>query len=418
MSDGPSVVPEQVEEDVISGHKDDDGLPTHSSIEQSAVEKTVRFLYDDFADAVRGKVPFLRDNHIAYLKKGIRHLAEYFECLDASQPWLCYWILHSLSLLDSPVSRDLALDIVQFLSQCQSPQGGFGGGPGQLPHLAPTYAAVLSLCTLGIPEALAVIDRPGLQLFLLCMHQEDGSYTMHEDGEKDIRGVYCGLVSALLTNVICPELTAGTVEWLLSCQTYEGGFSAVPGAEAHGGYTFCGFAALVLLNSDLCDLHTLLRWVARKQMKFEGGFQGRTNKLVDGCYSFWQGGVFPLLYMALREKHEEALHPELWQFDQEALQQYILCCCQTPHGGLRDKPGKSKDFYHTCYCLSGLSVSQHCFANKRIINISANESAVLNPIHPVFNITLDKVQMAHGYFSKLSVPLLLQATGEETSGER
>lgn len=30
-------------------------------------------------------------------------------------------------------------------------------------------------------------------------------------------------------------------------------------------------------------------------MKFEGGFQGRTNKLVDGCYSFWQGGAFPLI---------------------------------------------------------------------------------------------------------------------------
>lgn len=26
-------------------------------------------------------------------------------------------------------------------------------------------------------------------------------------------------------------------------------------------------------------------------MKFEGGFQGRANKLVDGCYSFWVGGV-------------------------------------------------------------------------------------------------------------------------------
>lgn len=34
-------------------------------------------------------------------------------------------------------------------------------------------------------------------------------------------------------------------------------------------------------------------------MRFEGGFQGRTNKLVDGCYSFWQGGVFPLLHLAL-----------------------------------------------------------------------------------------------------------------------
>jgi protein farnesyltransferase subunit beta len=30
-------------------------------------------------------------------------------------------------------------------------------------------------------------------------------------------------------------------------------------------------------------------------MRLEGGFQGRPNKLVDGCYSFWVGGLFPLL---------------------------------------------------------------------------------------------------------------------------
>lgn len=34
-------------------------------------------------------------------------------------------------------------------------------------------------------------------------------------------------------------------------------------------------------------------------MKLEGGFQGRTNKLVDSCYSFWQGGAFPLIYTVL-----------------------------------------------------------------------------------------------------------------------
>ena len=33
------------------------------------------------------------------------------------------------------------------------------GGPGQLPHLAPTYAAVLTLCTIGTHEAYTVIDR-------------------------------------------------------------------------------------------------------------------------------------------------------------------------------------------------------------------------------------------------------------------
>ena len=30
-----------------------------------------------------------------------------------------------------------------------------------------------------------------------------------------------------------------------------------------------------------------------------------------------------------------------------------------PRGGLRDKPGKPPDYYHTCYCLSGLSSAQH-----------------------------------------------------------
>lgn len=30
-------------------------------------------------------------------------------------------------------------------------------------------------------------------------------------------------------------------------------------------------------------------------MKFEGGFQGRTNKLVDGCYSFWCGAIMPIV---------------------------------------------------------------------------------------------------------------------------
>ena len=41
------------------------------------------------------------------------------------------------------------------------------------------------------------------------------------------------------------------------------------------------------------------RWTCNRQMSLEGGFQGRTNKLVDGCYSFWQGGVFPLLHNIL-----------------------------------------------------------------------------------------------------------------------
>ncbi len=189
-------------------------------------------------------------------------------------------------------------------------------------------------------------------------------------------------------------------------QTYEGGLGGEPGNEAHGGYTFCGLAALLLAGRpDALDLPRLAHWAACRQARacrpgpsrvaewpgqrrarrkgvhahsaprmsvllaqecggrrgrvqrasgragglpaalaragaapeqggerlpwprgaragrllriqrgraavctdavqrpceggqgpVEGGFMGRTNKLVDGCYSFWLGGLFPLL---------------------------------------------------------------------------------------------------------------------------
>lgn len=45
--------------------------------------------------------------------------------------------------------------------------------------------------------------------------------------------------------------------------------------------------------TEACTLQTLVECCV--QGLVEGGFMGRTNKLVDGCYSFWQGGLFPLL---------------------------------------------------------------------------------------------------------------------------
>lgn len=46
-------------------------------------------------------------------------------------------------------------------------------------------------------------------------------------------------------------------------------------------------------------------------------------------------------------------------YNVEALQLWLLRCCQASKGGMRDKPGKPPDYYHTCYCLSGLSSSQN-----------------------------------------------------------
>ncbi|KAM9798233.1 protein farnesyltransferase subunit beta [Neosynchiropus ocellatus] len=348
----------------------------------------------------------LREQHYQYLKKGLRHLSDAYECLDASRPWLCFWILHSLELLEEPIPSAVASDVCHFLSRCQSPTGGFAGGPGQHAHLAPTYAAVNALCIIGTEEAYNVIDREKLLDFLWSVKQPDGSFVMHVGGEVDVRSAYCAASVASLTNIITPTLFEDTTNWILSCQNWEGGLSGVPGLEAHGGYTFCGTAALVVLGKEhMLDLKALLRWVVSRQMRFEGGFQGRCNKLVDGCYSFWQAGLLPLLHRALFKEGETALSRQKWMFEQQALQEYILLCCQNPAGGLLDKPSKSRDFYHTCYCLSGLSVAQH-FGNSDLHHetILGRDENRLAPTHPVYNICPEKVALALQHFHRLPVP--------------
>lgn len=176
--------------------------------------------------------------------------------------------------------------------------------------------------------------------------------------------------------------------------------------EAHGGYTFCGYAALALLEREaLCDLKKLLRWLTNRQMRFEGGFQGRTNKLVDGCYSFWQGGVFPLLHKVLFSLGSEALSMESYLFDQDALQEYILVCCQDKFGGLVDKPGKPRDYYHTCYLLSGLSIAQHfgdgILGTTRVLGDPKNELAIVDPL---YNIGVSNTFRALIHFNALPIP--------------
>ena len=86
-------------------------------------------------------------------------MSQHLQCLDASRPWLVFWNVHALALLGHCVDAALSSKIVAFLRSCRTAEGGYAGGPGQLAHLAPTYAAVMALCELATDEALASIDR-------------------------------------------------------------------------------------------------------------------------------------------------------------------------------------------------------------------------------------------------------------------
>ncbi|CAL8469676.1 g9217 [Coccomyxa elongata] len=500
----------------------EDGLRTPSSEAQHSLEQHLISILKDFdgstADQVGSSLELVRPRHVEYLHEGLRERQHHI-ALGCSRPWLCYWITHSLALLRASFPSSVPqIDVVNFLRACQAPTGGFGGGPSQLPHLAPTYAAVSTLVTIGEEAALTAIDRVALLAFVrrMCVPPEaGGGIAVSEGGEVDCRGCYTAIASLHMLHLDKEEILerSGMADFISRCQTYEGGLGGEPGNEAHGGYTYCGLAALVLAERvDVLNLPSLLHWAVHRQGLVEGGFMGRTNKLVDGCYSFWQGGLFPLLqrvwpqYLqqsgvprgplpqapiavpplpplstlgpleqaqaetarlkaspdsllqqgigsmnsdhanaeALLHETADAQRAVNWAQEYEdvvrvsaavlcssedstpvepsargsggadaqagnaqlglqaplyntvALRLWLLQCCQNRRGGgLRDKPGTAVDYYHTCYCLSGLAACQ--------AYSGAGPWDALATTDPALNILESKLEVALAYYGKSNI---------------
>ncbi|KAN0078041.1 Terpenoid cyclases/protein prenyltransferase alpha-alpha toroid [Tylopilus felleus] len=443
--------------------------------------------------------PLQRQQHLQFL---VRNLVQGFPSRyvsqDASQPWLLYWTLQSFSALGVVLDANNKQRAIDKILAWQHPDGGFGGGPGQAAHLLPTYASVCSLAIVGRPGpggGWDQINREKLYAFFMSLKQPDGSFLVGHEAEIDVRGTYCLLVVAHLLDLLTPELLDGTPAFIASCQTYEGGFASASQpyytaaetgertlledvrpalGEAHGGYTFCALASWAMIQPYLAlshhqrpttrggpsiDYKRLLRWLVQIQgTEIElGGFKGRTNKLVDGCYSWWVGGCFALLASlgvggathahGVDASAQDATADGEWDdmdelvWNRAALQRYILCAAQHPAAGLRDKPPKSPDAYHTLYCLAGLSAAQHSVnplpARRAQIDQAWQEASDaphqqlrrtsfadalawceeegashilgdavnrVNATHPVFNLTITHTEGIMSYFYKKTIP--------------
>lgn len=144
------------------------------------------------------------------------------------------------------------------------------------------------------------------------------------------------MVVATLLDLLTPELLHNVDKFITACQTYEGGFacssfpfpnlesptSRAALAEAHGGYASCALNSHFLLASikppgvasslevdfpSRIDVDGAMRYSVMMQGEAieGGGFRGRSNKLVDGCYSWWVGGGIPVIEaLGLKEKRE------------------------------------------------------------------------------------------------------------------
>ena len=390
----PDPTPEQLAE--FNAHRaPEEDAPTASWYTQREIEERVFLIRQSRPEA---PLVLLREKHVSWLTRCLHDLPRGYEAFDALQGWSAFWIIHSLDLLGVTIPDEDKQLVVDHLRTFQQPQGGYGGGSMQIAHLASSFSVVMTLCAVGSDDALNSIDRESMLQFLLQMKQADGRFRVSEGGEADVRALYCGVaVASILGFLDGPKgehLIAGTMEYLADLQAFDGGLGGEPGNEAHGGNTYCGLAALAIVlpyaetkeMKKSVDVEKVLDWAVMRQMRYEGGFQGRTNKLVDSCYSFWVGALFPIIAAITRQKDIASL------FDANALQQYVLECCQLEAGGLRDKPYTARDLMHSCYALSGLSIAQH-YGQAEVA-----EGNELRRTNAVFNICTDKFNTAKAFF--------------------
>ncbi|KAL5113512.1 CAAX farnesyltransferase (FTase) subunit beta [Pleosporales sp. CAS-2024a] len=389
---------------------------------------------NDFSLNAHGIPKLQRDRHAPWIFKILGDYPARASGADASRPWMIYWGLQSMTALGLDI-HPYQKRVAHTFSLAQHPTGGYGGGFGQLPHLACTYAAILALAMAGGNDTYDSINRKTMWHYLGRMKQSDGGFTMCQGGEEDIRGAFCALVVLSLLNLPLdlPQdaparghgLTTfvdGLGDWVSKCQSWDGGISAAPGNEAHGAYAFCGLGCLALLGPpqqtlpQYLDIPLLTHWLSSRQCSPEGGYNGRTNKLVDGCYSHWVGGCWAIVEASI----PAPLATPLW--NRPALARYILAACQEQKGGLKDKPGKSSDAYHTCYNLAGLSASQYNHVHDETVNkdIGANnlgaayhwkiegqyrghglvwdDDDVVRAVHPIFIVPYRSVYECRRYF--------------------
>ncbi|KEG14485.1 geranylgeranyltransferase type I beta subunit [Trypanosoma grayi] len=208
--------------------------------------------------------------------------------------------------------------------------------------------------------------------------------------EIDLRFSYSALITMALLCAPLPLSTIPSLQGVLEnavafiqrCwNPHEGGFGAVPGAESHGGMTFCAVASLALAGAmswlTRSRRHSLLRYCTARVAagpgveKFVGGvgaipppvgYQGRPQKDCDTCYAHWIGSTLGIL-------HADAIA----LVDPLPIVRFINACTNCRKGGIAKCIDMSADVVHSCLGLSGLL--QH---------IQPLNTPLLRPPHPVY----------------------------------
>ncbi|KAH0793815.1 Prenyltransferase and squalene oxidase repeat family protein [Histomonas meleagridis] len=321
---------------------DDEGVVTITSEKEIETENAIiEFKLKD--------LKLLRKKHIFWIRtiyKNKDHTGRKQETFGIWNPTYFIFVLRCLNLSNKNLLEHYLHQCRDYLKRRIANDGGFAGFKYDNSHLVTNYAALTAIALIGRKDAYQLVNRQKLYNLLLSLKLPNGAFRVSKGMEHDIRSTYSAILIAYMYNILTPELTHNVEQFVLSCQNYDGAFSPLPGCESHGGYVSCAVGIMSILGKlDLINMAALIRWISDRQMAFSGGFQGRPNKLVDSCYSWWIGSSCRIITEHL------GINP-FW--NETAMTDYIIKSAQYLKGGFLDHRPSLPDPYHTMLALGGL----------------------------------------------------------------
>ncbi|KAL7741505.1 hypothetical protein ACLKA6_000820 [Drosophila palustris] len=340
--------------------------------------------------------PVLLSKHAKNLLRFLHLLPGRMSSHDSTRSTIVFFAICGLDVLNSLnlVSPQLREDIINWTygglvvpRETEKRCGGFMGCRAMLPqtedaqvlecmrkyqwgHVAMTYTSIAVLVTLG--DDLSRLDRKSIVDGVAEVQRPDGSFSACIDGsEDDMRFVYCAATICHMLDYWGNVNKETMFQFIMRSLRYDYGFSQELENESHGGTTFCALAALELSGQldrlDATTVERIKRWLVFRQMD---GFQGRPNKPVDTCYSFWIGAALRMLKCF-----------ELTDYAQN--REYILSTQDKMIGGFAKWPQSTPDPFHTYLGLCGLAFTGEpgLSAVMPSLNISMAAYAHLNQLH-------------------------------------
>ncbi|XP_045501286.1 geranylgeranyl transferase type-1 subunit beta [Colias croceus] len=304
--------------------------------------------------------------HVKYFMRFLNILPSSLSSHDTTRVTIAYFSVSGLDVLGSisSISIELQRRIVDWLYQLQVHPDkdtgdmsacGFQGSSTvnidlssenkmyRCGHLAMTYTGLCVLLALG--DDLSRLNRKAIVEGVKALQTKEGNFSATLSGcESDMRFVYCAACISYILNDWSGFNIKRATDYIIKSIGYDYGIAQCPELESHGGTTFCALATLSLTNQldrlSEEQIEGLRRWLLMRQID---GFQGRPNKPVDTCYSFWVGASLKIL---------DSLN--LSNFSNNRNYVYETQDCVV--GGFSKWPDTCTDPMHTYLGLAGLSL--------------------------------------------------------------